>query len=112
MKTLKLVPDRKPAFLVNLEYCNKPIGCQKCRVFGHQCENSGGEGEGDQGIQGNIEIGGVEAVAGSAGQLILDSILALKGCVLWSCLLRVSFRAMVGQPSSPSTGEGPITLRL
>ncbi|CAL1412836.1 unnamed protein product [Linum trigynum] len=78
-ETLKLVPDHKPTFEVHLEYCNRPIGCQKCRVFGHQCENVGDVREGDQGSQKKAETEGVEATTGNAGQLILDSILASKG---------------------------------
>ncbi|CAI0384354.1 unnamed protein product, partial [Linum tenue] len=26
-------------FFVDVEYCNRPRGCRKCRVFGHECED-------------------------------------------------------------------------
>ncbi|CAL1400400.1 unnamed protein product [Linum trigynum] len=78
-ETLKLAPDHKPAFVVNLEYFNKPIGSQKCKVFGHKCEDAGCELEEGQGSQGNAEAGEVEAVTGSAGQVILESILTSRG---------------------------------
>ncbi|CAL1407016.1 unnamed protein product [Linum trigynum] len=73
----------KPAFLVNLEYCNKPVGCQKCRVFGHHCEVHGGEEirelEVNQDSQEAAKQRCVDVDAGSAGQLLLESILASKG---------------------------------
>ncbi|CAL1375454.1 unnamed protein product [Linum trigynum] len=74
-ETLKLVPDHKPAFEVSLEYCNRPVGCQKCRVFGHQCDNV-------EEVRAEVcskVIEGGEDATGSAGQMILDSILASKG---------------------------------
>ncbi|CAL1393995.1 unnamed protein product [Linum trigynum] len=34
---LRLVPDRRPAYNVHIEYCNKPEICDKCCKFGHNC---------------------------------------------------------------------------
>ncbi|CAL1356681.1 unnamed protein product [Linum trigynum] len=73
--SLKLVPGLKPAFEVSLEYCNRPVGFQKCRVFGHQCETV---------QEARVEdctpvIEGGRNEAGSADQVNLDSILASKG---------------------------------
>ncbi|CAL1401351.1 unnamed protein product [Linum trigynum] len=80
--SIKLVPDRKTAFLVALEYCNRPLGCQKCRIFGHQCaEPQGVEANGSDLVQ-NAEpvTEGARAMSeGGAGQLILDTILASRG---------------------------------
>ncbi|CAL1395614.1 unnamed protein product [Linum trigynum] len=35
---LHLVPDRRPAYNVHIELCNKPAICAKCCKFGHNCE--------------------------------------------------------------------------
>ncbi|CAL1360898.1 unnamed protein product [Linum trigynum] len=35
---LQLVPDRRPAYTISIEYCNKPEMCEKCSRFGHNCE--------------------------------------------------------------------------
>ncbi|CAL1360367.1 unnamed protein product [Linum trigynum] len=78
--SVKLVPDRKPAFSVALEYCNRPLGCQKCRVFGHQCAEPQGEeatGSDQHAEPVTEEVGAVSE--GGAGRLILDSILASRG---------------------------------
>ncbi|CAL1368147.1 unnamed protein product [Linum trigynum] len=36
--SLRLVPDRRPAYNVNIEFCNKPELCKKCSRLGHDCE--------------------------------------------------------------------------
>ncbi|CAI0384564.1 unnamed protein product [Linum tenue] len=34
-ESLKLVPDQRPAFYVQLEYCNLLVACKKCHQLGH-----------------------------------------------------------------------------
>ncbi|CAL1395184.1 unnamed protein product [Linum trigynum] len=65
-ETLKLVPDHKSTFEVSLEYCNRPIGCKKCRVFGHQYDNVGDVREEDLGSQVQAVTEDVGTVTGNA----------------------------------------------
>ncbi|CAL1413060.1 unnamed protein product [Linum trigynum] len=40
---LHIVPDRRPAYNVHIEFCNKLAICTKCCKFGHNCEESQNE---------------------------------------------------------------------
>ncbi|CAL1380846.1 unnamed protein product [Linum trigynum] len=38
LASLKLVPDKRFPLTVNLEYCHRPVICEKCNDFGHECK--------------------------------------------------------------------------
>ncbi|CAL1384379.1 unnamed protein product [Linum trigynum] len=35
---VKLYPDEDPSFEVEVEYLNKPIVCERCSIYGHDCD--------------------------------------------------------------------------
>ncbi|CAL1406575.1 unnamed protein product [Linum trigynum] len=40
---LSITPEGRPEMLVDVEFCHVPRKCEKCNVFGHDCENMGGK---------------------------------------------------------------------
>ncbi|CAL1369489.1 unnamed protein product [Linum trigynum] len=40
---LSITPEGRPEMLVDVEFCHVPRKCEKCNIFGHDCENMGGK---------------------------------------------------------------------